>query len=179
MKLSRKMKKFFVSILTATLSIIMFATQTSALNIVNNRAYFECEEVFDAYETMTWNPNRNWLDVAIDVECYECDTVDHVSVSLELKVWYYESETDDWYVASTSKFDSYEELTYLNTWDSDEVCATITNFDRGNNYEKIEIMAVITYEIHYVDGDTEDYEYVHSAFLLNGNTFDWERTSSN
>ena len=35
MKISRKMKKILVTFLTATLSIIMFVTSTSATNIVS------------------------------------------------------------------------------------------------------------------------------------------------
>lgn len=178
MKISRKMKKFFASFLTITLSIIMFVTQTSALNTVSNRAYFEREGIFDAYETMTWDPNGNRLDVAIDVECYECATVDYVKVSLAANVKYYELETDTWYVASADRSDT-QDLTYLDTWDSDEVCISVIDFDRGNEYEKIKIEALITYKIFYVNGDTETYKYKHTASLLNGDSFDWERTLSN
>lgn len=152
----------------------MFITSASALNTVRHHASYVESGVFDAYETMTWDPNLNRLDVTIDVECYECATVDYVKVSLDLTVEYYASESDEYYAASRYTSDS-QELTYLDTWDSDEVWATITNFDRGGNYEKIKIEAVITYEIHYVSGSPSSDEVVHEAYLYDGDTFDWER----
>ena len=74
MKISRKMKKFFVSILTVTLSIIMFATQTSALNVETKSAEFtDNRQIIQATEWITWDKNRNCLLVGVDLSIDEND----------------------------------------------------------------------------------------------------------
>ena len=160
MKLSRKMKKFFVSILTATLSIIMFATQTSALNVQTRSAEFTEEaEIVQALETISWVPDRNWLLVGVDLECYECDNVDYVQASLEFKVEYPSSSVPVLYNRAGV-------FTHLDTWDSDELAITITNFDR--DYDIIQMEATIIYEIYYDDGQSTLYEYKYDAILFYG-----------
>lgn len=159
MKISRKMKKFFVSFLAATLSIIMFATQTSALNEQTVSAEFEHVGVVDALETMTWDPDRNWFLFSVDLTCYEHSDVDYVEASLELKVEYPSSSVPEYY-------DQADVFTYLNTDDSDELLISITNFDQG--YDSIDITATITYEIFYDDSTSILYEYEYDAIVFYG-----------
>ena len=55
MKNSRKIKKVLISILTATLSIIMFVTRAAAANSVSYLENFELEGIVDSCESMGWN----------------------------------------------------------------------------------------------------------------------------
>lgn len=175
MKISRKMKKFFVTFLAATLSIIMFATQVSAWDVVSYYEDFEEEEdILSAREAIVWDITRDKLVFAIDVECYEHDDVDYVLVSLDLTASYYLWATDTLYFDSVYLNDN-RELTYLNTWDSDEVTVMISNFERTGIFDKIEIDAYVRYEINYNNGDKESYEYRHVAVLLDGEDFSWNR----
>lgn len=66
MKISRKMKKIFVTFLTATLSIIMFATQTSALNVLTRRAEFtDDRQILQATEWNIMKPSALHREKAI------------------------------------------------------------------------------------------------------------------
>ena len=175
MKISRKMKKFLVSILTATLSIIMLVTQVSAWNSISYHDDFEEEEdILTSREGIVWDLTRDRLEFSIDVECYENDDVDFVLVSLDFTTEYYLSLDDDLYSDHVYVAD-YCELTYLDTWDSDEILVSISNFERGGIYDQIKIYAHIRYEINYNNGGKEAYEYTDSAVLLYGNDFSWER----
>lgn len=161
MKISRKMKKIFVTFLTATLSIIMFVTSTSAANIVE---YFEHEGVVDAIESMGWNRTRNMFSFGVDLECYECDNVDYVYAKLELTVKYPLSPTDEEYSDDTFGY-----YTPDDTWDSDELSITVSNFDR--DYEIVNVLADITYEIHYDNGVIEQYVYTYNAVAYDGEIY--------
>ena len=175
MKISRKIKKFFVSILTATLSIIMLVTQVSAWNVVSYYEDFEEEEdILFAREGIVWDITRDRLDFSIDVECYEHDDVDYVLVSLDFTASYYLWASDNLPYDSVYLNDN-SELTYLNTWDSDEVTVTVSDFERSGIFDKIEIDACVRYEINYNNGDKERYEYRHIATLLDGDDFSWNR----
>ena len=55
MENSRKIKKVLVSILTATLSIIMFVNRAAAANSVSYLENFELEGIVDSCESMGWN----------------------------------------------------------------------------------------------------------------------------
>ena len=156
MKISRKMKKFFVSFLTATLSIIMLVTQVSALNIVSCREYFEHEGVVDAVESMSWNITRNIFSFSVDLECYECDNVDIVQSMLELYVYYPSSQTPVYY-------NRVGDFVSEDTWDSDELLIDISNFDRG--YDLVGVWAEITYNIIYDNGDMDLYVYTYEAYV--------------
>lgn len=164
MKISRKMKKIFVTFLTATLSIIMFVTSTSATNIVSYSEYFEHEGVVDAIESMGWYQTRNRFSFGVDLECYECDNVDYVYAKLELTVTYPSSPTDEEYSDVTFGY-----YTPDNTWDSDELSITVSNFDR--DYEIVNVLADITYEIHYDNGVIEQYVYTYNAVAYDGEIY--------
>lgn len=162
MKNSRKIKRFLVSVLTVTLSIIMFVTQTSAANVVTYNAEFaERAEIVQAYEYITWDSRRNRFTVATDLECYECDDVEYVYAELVLDVYYpsdFITEIDE---DDDHDYESDGIYTYLNTEDSDELIFTIANFDCG--YDEIEVVAEITYMIAYYNGVYELYQYRHTA----------------
>ena len=164
MKMSRKMKKFFVTVLTVTLSIIMFVTSTSAANTVSYCEYFEHEGVVSATESMSWGINRNLFVFGVDLECYESDIVDFVYVSLHLDVYYpteLEAEIEDEYEQSGI-------FTYLDTEESDELSIAIPNFNYDDNYDDIEIVTTITYLIAYENGAYEFYEYRHNIEIIDG-----------
>ena len=173
MKISRKMKKFFVSFLTAALSIIMLVTQVSAWNVVTYDANFEEEsEIVQANEYMTWNITRNMLSIGVDLDCYDHEDVENVHATLNVFVSYYVFSTDTLYTDFVHEF-KYATLTPEESWDSDELLVIVQNFERG--YEKVEIMAEITYDINYYNGNTERYVYQHNAYLYDGETFTWHR----
>lgn len=175
MKNSRKIKKVLVSILTATLSIIMFVTQVGALDAVTYNATFEEEaEIVSASEYMIWDyhERRNFLSVGVDLECYECDNVEYVTVSVGVAVGYLASPTAVNFSYVTSDSDS-GSFTYLDTDESDELIVNIYNIDRG--YYETVISAVIQYDIVYDNGDVEYYEYTYTASIINGEDFDCER----
>jgi len=165
MKISRKMKKFFVSFLTSALSIIMLVTQVSALTPISYMGHFEHEGVVEAFEYISWDPreNREYLSFGLDLVCYECENVDSVRVSMSYDVGYYSSITaNDHFDAdsdsSTGAFHPWD------TEDSDEFLFYIYNFD--NSCAKTEIIINILFEIIYINGDIESYQYEHAATII-------------
>lgn len=165
MKISRKMKKFFVSFLTAALSIIMLVTQVSALNIVSYREYFEHGVIVDAVESMSWNITRNIFSFGVDLQCYECDNVNFVYARLDLTIMYPSSSTSEEYYDSGF-------FTFEDTEDSDELLIDIPNFDRG--YDSVVIGAEITYAIEYDNGYTDLYLYTYDIEVTSDD-IDYER----
>ena len=165
MKISRKMKKILVTFLATTLSIIMFVTSTSAANIVSYREYFEHEGVVDAIESMGWHKIRNMFSFGVDLECYECDNVDTVYASLAWDIYYPSSSEPE-----SHELDDF--FTPENTWDSDELGFTITDF--ACSYDTISIDTEITYCILYDNGDMEMYVYIYDIDLVD-NYLDYTR----
>lgn len=165
MKKSRKFKKLFIAFLAATLSIIMFATQVSAASVVSYSGYFEHEGVVDAFEYICWDPREDfeYIMFALDLVCYECETVDRVEASMAYNVGYYLSETDD-DPASTNSVSTDGSFYPWNTEDSDELILYIRDFD--NSYAKTELLLIIYLEIFYINGDRETYLYEHKAEII-------------
>lgn len=164
MKISRKMKKFFVSILTATLSIIMFATQTSALNVKTRSAEFtDDRQILQATEWITWDKNRNWLLVGVDLSIDENDYYSIVRTYFSLTIENTTYPSPDPYFEDTQS-GIYD---YSDTWDSDEILYSFTDFDPvGDSYT---ITATITYDIYYYDGGNVEYTYENIyTITLNG-----------
>lgn len=167
MKIARKMKKFFASFLTITLSVIMFVTQTSASSIYTKSAVFaERPSIVTAIETITWDPEHSWFIFGIDLACYESGDVDYVEADLRVKIKYPTSATPDLYTRSGI-------FTYLNTDDSDELLIHLDEFDTGS-YPVI-ITVDISYEIFFDNGTTDLYKYKYNATLFNS-TFDSTRS---
>lgn len=161
MKISRKMKKFLLTFLAGTLSIIMFATQVSASNIVSYVEYFEHDAV-DSLESILWDSDRDRFIFALDLTCYESDDVECVKANLELIIQYPESPTNEIY-----QDDASGDFTPENTWDSDEIMLSFSNFSRG--YDVITVHAYITYEIHYNDEDVQEFLYQYNILIYNNN----------
>lgn len=154
MKNSRKIKKVLVSILTATLSIIMLVTSASAANIVTISEEFTDErQVVHATEWLTWDKNRNRLLVGVDLSFDEDDYYNEVSASLKLTI------TNTTYSPATTYFDDTisGDFDYSDTWDSDELLFSLADFNP--NFERYFITATISYVVHYDDGCDKEYEY--------------------
>lgn len=154
MKNSRKIKKVLVSILTATLSIIMFVTQVGAANIVTISEEFTDErQVVHATEWLTWDKNRNWLLVGVDLSFNEDDNNNDVFASMEL--WITNTSTSP----ATEYFHDYifDNLNYSDTLDSDELLFSFANFNANN--ERYLVRSQIIYIIYYDDGCTEEYTF--------------------
>lgn len=165
MKNSRKIKRFLVSVLTITLSIIMFVTSASALTPITYNGYFEHEGVVEAYEYINWDPreNRNFLSFGLDLACYECENVDSVRVSMSIMAGYYYSVTSERYFDNDS--DSLTDTFYpWNTEESDEFLFYINDF--YNSHAKTELIVNILFEIIYCNGDIESYQYEHKATII-------------
>lgn len=165
MKNSRKIKKILLSIITATLSIIMCVIQASALTPITYTGYFEHEGVIEASEYINWDPRikREFLSFGLDLFCYECENVNSVKVSMSYNVGYYSSITTNVHFDSDSD-SSTDTFHPWDTEDSDEFLFYIYNFD--NSCAKTEIIINILFEINYINGDIESYQYEHKATII-------------
>lgn len=163
MKISRKIKKFFVSILTATLSIIMFVTSISASNVYSSTKAFEHEGVVSVSQNVTWDsrPNRHTLTFSVDLECYENDEVECVLVEMDLYAYY---PTKNNAITQYSNEEIRGEFTHLNTWDSDEISINVPDYGLG--HDNIEIISTITYTIQYYNGLKITYRYRYNVNIV-------------
>lgn len=174
MKISRKMKKFLVSFLTVTLSIIMFVTQTSALSTFPISEWFIQNGEVNALEHMAWSSNRNVLTCSVDLTCYENDNVDRVFARLDL--WVTDTSSSS---PAEPYYDDYTSgnYDYLNTWDSDELILCASNFNP--NLNRYFINAKIKYIIYYNDGGFEEHEFEYMVLTHADGNISYTRIPTN
>ncbi|MGM9641647.1 MAG: hypothetical protein ACI3XI_00415 [Eubacteriales bacterium] len=170
MKISYKMKKLFVTILATTLSIIMFMTSASAINIVTiSEEFTDDEEVVYALEYFAWDKDRHWLTVAVDLCFNEEDTLNEVDASLELWISNTSSSPTTPYYHKFI-FGSYN---CSNTCDSDELLLFITDFNP--NFERHFINAQIAYTVYYDDGNIQEYLYEYFVMITTDGNWGYSR----
>lgn len=158
MKISRKMKKFFVTVLTVTLSIVMVVTSAGAINAQTCSfwiTYEDCED-FDALTYLIWYDDWDDLYLTVDVSCSEDANIDSIEVEFELVISYVIVElpviTNDW--------DRYEEeytIAAENTWDSDEIIYIIQDFERNCAHDTTDTIYIdleVECKVNYSDGST-------------------------
>lgn len=158
MKMSRKMKKFFVTVLTVTLSIVMVVTSAGAINAQPCSFWItreDCED-FDALVYLIWYDDWDDLYLTVDVSCSEDANIDSFEVEFVLTIGYVIVELP----VITSDSERYQEqytIAAENTWDSDEIIYIIQDFERNcahNTTDTIYIDLEVECWVNYSDGST-------------------------
>ena len=170
MKISRKMKKYFASCFAAILSIVMVVTSVGAINAQTCSFWVEHED-FDALVQMTWYEDRDLLQLSVDLSCYEDANIDSFNVELDLWIVYLI------YCWPNSTGDVYQEqynftIDSENTWDSDEIIISISDFERGCAYStlnSIDVKVEITCWANYSDSSLGVAFNEYEATVFNGN----------
>lgn len=170
MKMSRKMKKFFVTVLTVTLSIVMVVTSAGAINAQTCSCWVEHED-FDAFVQMTWYDDSDELQLTVDLSCYEDANIDTIDVKLFLRIYYYIVIPPN--ITGDAEFYEYRDtIDSEYTWDSDEIIINIDNFERGCAHSTtncIDIYLDIECYANYSDGSVRVAFDNYEATLSNGN----------